>query len=232
MDYSKPLINHIKHHYFLRTGIALCSGEPWIQQRRFTLTTMRSFGVGKKSFEQQIAEETGHLMSEFQKHNGKAFDPKFPIMNTTANILCSVMLGKRYEYDDSDFRYLLGIIDRLTKSVGSGGVKMYVPILRNLMNKDEDMFSDFVQFLKKGVLSHQKVYDSQDLHDYIDVYLREMELSRDVTSTLCEPNLVATLAHLFFAGTDTSANTLSWALLYMIEHPHIQRKVSVSDHRF
>ncbi|XP_072032639.1 cytochrome P450 2J4-like [Amphiura filiformis] len=207
-------------------GIALCSGEPWLQQRRFTLTTMRSFGVGKMSFEEQISEETDHLLKEFQKHNGKPFDPKFPILNSTANVLCSVMFGKRYEYTDDEFHSLLDIIDRLTKSVGSGGAKMYVPILRNLIgNKDEDLFTDFVRFLRKVVLDHQNLYDSQNLHDYIDVYLREMELSRDATSRLSEPNLVASLVHLFFAGTDTSANTIRWALLYMIQYPQIQKKV-------
>ena len=179
------------------------------------------------SFEQQIVEETTCLLKEFEHHNGKPFDPKFPILNATSNILCSVMFGKRYNYSDDEFRNILKIIDHLTKAVGSGGSAMYNSVLRRfLKGKAESLMEDFVAFLRTVVTDHRKLYDSENLRDYIDVYLMEMERSREATSQLSEPNLVATLAHLFFAGTDTSANTIRWVLLYLLEHPHVRRKVS------
>ncbi len=39
----------------------MASGESWKEQRRFTLTALRSFGVGKKSFEDKISEEAQYL---------------------------------------------------------------------------------------------------------------------------------------------------------------------------
>ncbi|XP_072021985.1 cytochrome P450 2C2-like, partial [Amphiura filiformis] len=45
-------------------GLAGASGEPWKEQRRLTLTTLRSFGVGKRSFEENISEEAECLAKE------------------------------------------------------------------------------------------------------------------------------------------------------------------------
>ncbi|KFP65924.1 Cytochrome P450 2J6, partial [Cariama cristata] len=35
-------------------------------------------------------------------------------------------------------------------------------------------------------------------------------------------NLVQTIFDVFLAGTETTATTLHWALLYMVVYPHIQ----------
>ncbi|XP_039980216.1 cytochrome P450 2K1-like [Xiphias gladius] len=40
-----------------------------------------------------------------------------------------------------------------------------------------------------------------------------------------EKNLIFTIANLFAAGTDTTATTLRWGLLFMAKYPHIQDQV-------
>ncbi|XP_072030800.1 cytochrome P450 2J4-like [Amphiura filiformis] len=211
-------------------GVALSSGEVWLQQRRFTLSTLRSFGLGKKSFEGQIAEETDILVKEFEQYEGKPFDNKILLLSAVSNVLCAVIFGKRYEYSDADFRYIIDCLDRQTKLVGSAGADLFIPGAKYLPkpNQPQNMaklVNDFSEFLSTIVKDHQKIFDGQNLHDYIDVYLKEMELSREVTSHLNDLNLLKTLSQLFFAGTETSATTLRWALMYLMEYPDIQKKV-------
>ena len=170
-------------------------------------------------------------MREFEQFGGKPFDPKFLLLNAVSNVLCCVIFGKRYEYSDADFRYIIECLDRQTKLVGSGGAQIFLPAARYLPKTQSQegmakIFKGFGDFLSGILRDHQKVYDAQNLHDYIDVYLNEMEKPRDVTSHLNEPNMLTTLSHLFFAGTDTSATTLRWTLMYMMENPDVQKKVT------
>ncbi|XP_072018469.1 cytochrome P450 2J4-like [Amphiura filiformis] len=211
-------------------GLAIASGDAWLQQRRFTLSTLRSFGVGRKTFEDQIAEEAHYLMQEIETYDAKPFDPQHLVLNATSNVLCHVIFGQRYDYSDPDFHHVLNALDRQTKLAGAAGSEVFLPVLKYLPSYRSEqeitdkLSKDFVGFVWRVVRGHQKEYDSSNQHDYIDVYLKEMELARDVTSHLNELNLVASLSHLFFAGTSSSI-TLRWAMMYMMEHPHIQDKV-------
>ena len=75
-------------------GIAFNS-DTWRVTRRFTLHSMRYFGLGKQSLEERIKEEAIVLTEEFQSKRGQPFDPQEAVTKTVSNIICSVAFGKR-----------------------------------------------------------------------------------------------------------------------------------------
>lgn len=54
--------------------------------------------------------------------------------------------------------------------------------------------------------------------------LADITRSTRFISLNSERQLVATLADLFFAGSDTTSTTLSWGVLYLCKFPHVQKK--------
>ena len=217
---------------FVFKGLGSASGELWREQRHFTLTTLRNFGVGKRSFEDSIAEEAASLTKEIELLNGKAFDPRLLFTNATANVICSVVFGKRYEYSDSIFRRLLDILDENNQFVGGAALLFVFPILKYLQPSKyralKNNISDLLAFVTGIINDHKEGRDVNDLNDYIDVYLDEIEQSKNAhrkSGVLNDVTLASTIISLFVAGADTSSTSLRWAVLYMMIHPEVQDRI-------
>ncbi|XP_062407240.1 cytochrome P450 2K3-like [Sardina pilchardus] len=85
-------------------GIIFSNGENWKTMRRFALTNLRNFGMGKRRTEEQILDETRHLIEVFEKLEGTAFDTTQPVNCAVSNIISAIVYGSRFEYDDPRFK--------------------------------------------------------------------------------------------------------------------------------
>ncbi|KAM6221965.1 cytochrome P450 2U1 [Rhynchocyon petersi] len=208
-------------------------GPVWRQQRKFSHATLRHFGLGKLSLEPKVIEEFKYLKEEMQKHGENPFSP-FPIINNAiSNIICSLCFGQRFDYTNSEFKKMLHFMSRgLEISLNSQVLLVnicswlyYLPFgpFKELRQIEKDM----THFLKKIIKDHRESLDVENPQDFIDMYLLHMEEERKITSnsSFNEDYLFYIIGDLFFAGTDTTTNTLLWSLLYMSLHPHVQEKV-------
>ena len=195
--------------------------------------TFRNFGIGRSKFEGNIAEEAKTLTQLICQHGGIAFDPHVMLGNCVANVICSVVFGKRYDHSDPEFQQLLIILNETVKKIGSGGIVFFLPIMRHIFpERYSDVvsnFQNFTFFVEKIVEEHKKVFDESELHDIVDVFINEIQIilkeNTDRRDFVNIKSLTATAVFLFLAGTETSVTTLRWALLYMMMHPEIQVKV-------
>ncbi|XP_074855951.1 cytochrome P450 2H1-like isoform X4 [Carettochelys insculpta] len=93
-------------------GIIFSNGEQWKQLRRFALATLRNFGMGKKSIEKRIQEESHFLMERLRNTHGQPFDPTLFITHAVSNIICSIVFGNRFDYEDKKFVTLMSLIKK------------------------------------------------------------------------------------------------------------------------
>ncbi|KFR06065.1 Cytochrome P450 2J6, partial [Opisthocomus hoazin] len=213
-------------------GLIFSNGHLWKQQRRFGLATMRKIGVGKKHQEYRLQQEACHLVEYLRKTNGKPLDPTMPVTHAVANVISSVVFGHRFSIDDKNFHRLIESTDTITAFLNSVSFFVYetFPSLAShfltLFKQTESSINFINTLLAKELESHKEKGKSDENQDLIDYYLDEIDRTKgDADATYDEENLIQTVFDLFLAGTETTATTLRWALLYMVVYPDVQEKV-------
>lgn len=56
---------------YICTGVLSTSGHRWREMRRFSIVTLKNFGMGRRSIEQKVQEEVKNLVKMIKKHEGK-----------------------------------------------------------------------------------------------------------------------------------------------------------------
>nr|XP_028589127.1 cytochrome P450 2J2-like isoform X1 [Podarcis muralis]XP_028589128.1 cytochrome P450 2J2-like isoform X1 [Podarcis muralis]XP_028589129.1 cytochrome P450 2J2-like isoform X1 [Podarcis muralis]XP_028589130.1 cytochrome P450 2J2-like isoform X1 [Podarcis muralis] len=217
------------------SGLVFSNGLIWKQQRRFALSTLRNFGMGKRSLEERIQEESRYLNEAIEAEKGQPFDPQSQINNAVSNIICSITFGDRFDYHDSRFHKLLHLLDEACHIQGSFWSVLYdvfPTVMKHLPGPHQTLFKKWGQvksFVREIIEKHKEDWNPSEPRDFIDAYLNEMAKVRDekedAPSSFHEESLLQSTLDLFSSGTESTSTTLRWALLYMAIYPEIQAKV-------
>ncbi|KAM3930504.1 cytochrome P450 2K1-like [Leptodactylus fuscus] len=231
-DFSERPYVPIFHDLSKGYGILFSHGENWKVMRRFTLSTLRDLGMGRKTIENRISEECDSLVKKFQSYGGKPFENTMIMNAAVANIIVSILLGHRFDYDDPVILRLLSLINENIRLAGSPMVTLYntfhslvrwLPGGHKKVNKNAAETQKFIRETFTKFKEHLDVNDQRTLIDAF--FIKQQEEKSEFASYFHDQNLTMLISNLFAAGMETTSTTLRWGLLLMMKYPEIQKNV-------
>ncbi|KFO12164.1 Cytochrome P450 2C20, partial [Balearica regulorum gibbericeps] len=228
-----PLVVQLSKDY----GFISNNEKKWRELRRFTLSTLRDFGMGKNSMSQRVQKEAQHLVELLTKLEGNAFEAITMFRHAVANVICSVVFGSRYSYSDTVFLELLNVIGNYTSlflsPIAMAGILAVYNTFPNIMNhlpgphrKALAECEKLKDYIRQKVEIHKLTLDPSCPRDYIDCFLMKAEKEKSSPENMySNEDLVMSVFNLFGAGTVTTSNSLLFFLLILAKYPHIQAKV-------
>ncbi|XP_069832000.1 cytochrome P450 2K4-like [Dendropsophus ebraccatus] len=212
-------------------GIIFSHGDNWKVMRKFTLSTLRDFGMGKKTIENKIAEECEHLIKAIGSYEGKPFDNLAVINAAVVNIIVSILLDQRFEYDGPIVMKIMSLVNENIRIMESGMVKLYnsYPTLVGwLPGAHRTVVKNYLEMLEfvMATFVHPEEFDVNNQRSFVDAFLaKQLEVKSESELYFHNKNLSNLMVDLFAAGMETTSTTLRWGLLLMMKYPEVQRKV-------
>ncbi|KAK7471858.1 hypothetical protein BaRGS_00035517 [Batillaria attramentaria] len=215
-------------------GIVAASGAEWKTVRKASLEILREFGMGKNLLTEKIQEEVTEYIRAIASKDGQPFDMTHLTQISVSNNICSILYGKRFDYDDQVFKDYMKAMDAIVAGQTSLVAGLF-PFVRHIPG-DPFKTHDIVRglrllldtFIQPIVTRHIQELDGgpNPPDDFITAYLRRVRQDEadQKVSYITEKSLPIVILHLFTAGSETSATTLRWAVAYFLHHPDVQEK--------
>jgi len=212
-------------------GIVWQSGHAWKILRKFTLQSLRDFGLGKTSLEQNVFDEVEAATDYLKDTAGKPADFRAISSMMIANVIYRIVFGKRFDYKDEEFHEVIEHLDGLFKTNALAAADRTPAFIKKFVNPQqvreakerEQIFEWIRRHVYAQIDQHEATYEDETVRDFIDLYIAEKksEENKDIFSV---GNIFRIILDLFIAGSETTSNTINWAILYMIEYPDCQRR--------
>ncbi|XP_073934820.1 cytochrome P450 2C19-like isoform X1 [Castor canadensis] len=212
-------------------GILFSNGKHWKEMRRFSLMTLRNFGMGKRSIEDRVQEEARCLVEELKKTNGSPCDPTFILGCAPCNVICSIIFQNRFDYNDQSFLTIMRRFNENTRIMSSPWIQIcnVFPAFLDFPGSHNRLIKNVSQmrtYVLEKIKEHQASLDINNPRDFIDCFLIKMEQEKhNQESVFTYENLLTTVSDLFAAGTETTSTTLRYGLLLLMKHPDVTAEV-------
>lgn len=207
--------------YTLGKGLVTNEGDSWLKQRR---TAQPAFHRQRlASLVDLMWDDTQDLIDHW-KYHALTHQPVRLVedmMQTTSSIVAHALLGTDLNNLSEKFVHLMTIVNNVTtqKLINPLRSPMWLPTPNNqslnhaIRELDEMIFNIIAQRRKKT-------------HHHHDLLAMLME-AKDVESgdQMNDQQLRDEVVTLMMAGTETSANALSWAITLLIQHPKVVNRL-------
>lgn len=223
-DFSDRTMLFNSRHYYNRDRKGIISkkyDENFKKSHQLILSVLKEFGFGQREMEDRILREVEEFLRLVADTKTQPFHPAQPLSMCTLNIIASILFGKRITQTDPALRQLH--VDINTMAVNNLLSMNYCPPLRFLPRYQraiklgcQHLESQF-RFIEDG-MEQTLVGDNPD-HSFVRGYIDRAGPGYDTEELkwICKDLLAA--------GSETTASTMKWAIVYLANNAEIQRRL-------
>ncbi|XP_013400664.1 steroid 17-alpha-hydroxylase/17,20 lyase [Lingula anatina] len=209
-------------------------GPTWKLQRKLALKAIRTYTMGTK-LEQLLKSSYSDVAALLEKEKEPFYLGEY-IHLMLYNIICRMAFGKSYKIDDPEFLQWRKLLTLLVEDFFQSFLPPdLLPLLEHAPIKRVASFKKCVKELHgiiyKKLKEHKATFNPdatpRDLMDQLLLAQKESEEEEgeDTKNLLTDTHVVQTVLDVFFAGTETSSETLKWTLMYTAAYPDVQEKM-------
>lgn len=178
---EENIANSILNEY--NTGIVAGKDENWKEQRTTSIAILRSFGVGKNIMAENIQEEVTTFLEKLSSFNGKSNDIRVLTNVSVSNVICSIIVGKRFEYDDPYFVQFMVRLNNILQYLPALQLVAAFPILSyfpgdlfHVKKWTRSTLETNESFSKAYINKFKKTFNGdKEPENFITAYLQEMK---------------------------------------------------------
>ncbi|XP_074643680.1 cytochrome P450 2B4-like [Tubulanus polymorphus] len=216
---------------FKRKGLGMLRGKELETVKRATKSALRNLSYGSAFFNERMNVEMSALKNEIEKKAGQPFMINDLALKSLANVICSITLGKRFDYEDKQFNQLISLVFKFLNFLHVDLFENYIPvlgfvnpfsktnILMKVLQDTDDIITQFIE-------DHKATFDACKVRDFIDVFLLRQKTDAD-NQVFSDETLKTMIHSLFMAGIESTQVALRWFCLYMLHYPDTQARCQV-----
>ncbi|XP_047127905.1 steroid 17-alpha-hydroxylase/17,20 lyase isoform X2 [Hydra vulgaris] len=207
-------------------------GPKWKILRKIAHSSLKNYGESTAHLETLVVRESEELHKNLYKKSNRSTKLEHKFGVAVLNVICSIVFGKRYEYENCEFKEILTYMNYVFTGVAGTNAISFIPWLRFLpldgLRKLKKGLSIRDPVLRKQLLYHRETYNESNLRDYTDYVIqfsRDEAILKKFGEQLTDDYLELLLNDIFIAGTETALTTLLWSIIYLIHWPKFQDKI-------
>ncbi|CAJ0962292.1 unnamed protein product, partial [Mesorhabditis belari] len=209
-------------------GILTSNGEIWREQRRFTLHTLRDFGMGRNLMETRIMDEVDDLLDRMDRlKNDLNVQKEFGV--SVGSVINSVLFGYRFDEQHlHEFHFVKKAIHQILAAEANPFFLVGVAFPR-VHQKNHENLNVLFEFIGRQIEERKKTIDfeTEDYEDFVECYVKEQikKKGKENEEFYCNDQLKNLVLDMWVAGMETTSNALNWAICYILNHPEVQEKI-------
>ena len=158
-----------------------------------------------------IQIEVEQLLQSLAKEKSAPVSAEMYLKNASANVICSMLMSKRYHYNNPQFIRFMKLHDEGFKLFVRADIANYIPCLSYLSSfkiafeKLKDNHAQSSQMLRDIILERRKTFDPNHIKDILDSYLLEEHRAHDEGRNVYNGKDFGEFYKAFFCNSKTTA---------------------------